>query len=154
HFRDRADCKLGSLCTGSGTTANQVAQNFGFTSLESSPADVIAASDAILVATRHHDHAALAMQAIRAGKPVFVEKPLVITEEQLVEVSKVAREMQKASVMVGFNRRFAPATQLVQEFFAKVKSPKTVSLRINAGQIPMDHWIQDPRVGGGRLMGE
>jgi polar amino acid transport system substrate-binding protein len=72
----------------------------------------------------------------------------------LAEVKKAIQDSQRVSVMVGFNRRFAPATQLVKEFFGNTKSPRNVLIRVNAGEIPGDHWIQDPKVGGGRLIGE
>jgi predicted dehydrogenase len=78
----------------------------------------------------------------------------VINDEQLAEVVTAASEAKTGSVTVGFNRRFAPATLLVKEHFAKVHAAKQILIRVNAGSIPADHWIHNPKVGGGRLIGE
>jgi len=182
--------QLGVLCTGSGVSATQVGQRFGFQAADADAAAILEQSDAILVATRHNDHAAYVIQALTRGKPVFVEKPLAITEEQLDQVVarlqspppspaatagpepappltphpspltpgpsaiKPQQSSANASLMVGFNRRFAPATAAVKEHFASVKGPKQILIRVNAGPVPADHWIQNPSVGGGRLVGE
>ena len=143
-----------SICTASGMTAVTVAKKFGFASAESDIEAVVNTSDALLVATRHNDHASYVARAIRAGKPVFVEKPLAITQAQLDEVIEAASDNPEASVMVGFNRRFSPAFQRVTDHVSGEATPRQVLIRVNAGKIPQDHWIQDPRVGGGRLLGE
>ncbi|MNC06868.1 Inositol 2-dehydrogenase [compost metagenome] len=92
--------------------------------------------------------------ALNAGKHVYVEKPLALSVEELSEIHSAFKQSKKHQVMVGFNRRFAPATQRVIEHFAAVNSPLVVNIRINAGAIPSNHWIQDPQVGGGRMIGE
>jgi len=152
HLRRESSVVFGTVCTSSGLTAVNVAERFGFESAESDPDAVIADSDAVLIATRHHDHAGYAVKALKIGKPVFVEKPLVINSHQLEDVVSAAGEA--ASVMVGFNRRFAPAVQAVQDHLPPAMQPRQVLIRINAGAIPLDHWIQDPNIGGGRLIGE
>lgn len=155
---------MGSVCTGSGVTAAHVAERLDFAAADADVNAVIRESDAILIATRHHEHANLVVEALRQGKPVFVEKPLAITQEQLDHVRKcfepaapdaqVPTLVSHPSLMVGFNRRFAPATELVRQHFKSHAGPKQVCIRVNAGLIPADHWIQDPVVGGGRLIGE
>lgn len=145
---------IGSICTATGITAVAVAQKFGGTSAETDANAVIQRSDAVLVATRHDTHAHYAVQALRQGKPVYVEKPLALNEAELLSVRTTLQSAPNASIMVGFNRRFAPATLLVREHFKASPSPLHITLRINAGPIPADHWIQDPEVGGGRLVGE
>jgi polar amino acid transport system substrate-binding protein len=154
HLRDHPAVKLGAICTGTGISASQTAQRFGFESADSDAAFIIKNSDAIVVATRHNDHADFAIQALRQGKPVFVEKPLVINDEQLAEVLATASEAREGSVVVGFNRRFAPCTELLKKHFVAAKSPKQILIRVNAGAILSDHWVHNPKVGGGRLIGE
>ena len=152
YLRRQSTIALGSICTSSGMTAVHVAEKFGFQSAEADADAVIAESDAVLIATRHNDHASYAVRALERGKPVFVEKPLVMNQQQLDDVLCAAS--RGGSVMVGFNRRFAPAVQAVREHLQPGHGPRQALIRVNAGPIPMDHWIQDPQVGGGRLIGE
>jgi predicted dehydrogenase/threonine dehydrogenase-like Zn-dependent dehydrogenase len=143
---------LGSICTSTGLTAIHAAEKFGFQSADADIDTVLAESDAVLIATRHNDHASYAVKALERGKPVFVEKPLAINQQQLNDVMCAASGGD--TVMVGFNRRFAPAVQAVLEHLQSSQGPRQLLMRVNAGSIPMDHWIQDPTVGGGRLIGE
>jgi predicted dehydrogenase/threonine dehydrogenase-like Zn-dependent dehydrogenase len=144
-----------AVCTASGVTAENIARKFGFSAAESDPDAVIKKSDAIVIATRHSDHAELVLSAVNQGKPVFVEKPLAITEEQLGKIAAcLEKSPSNAPIMVGFNRRFAPATGLLKDHFEAVNGPKQILIRINAGSIPADNWIHDPMIGGGRLIGE
>ena len=169
YLRSQPAISLGSVCTGSGVTAARVAERFGFAAADADADAIIAESDAVIVATQHNNHAAYAIKAIAAGKPVFVEKPLAITEEELASVRECVQKAEfdsnddtqqssdtprAVSLTVGFNRRFAPATQIVKDHFKDVRSPKHICIRVNAGPIPADHWIQDLRTGGGRLIGE
>ena len=110
----------------------------------------------MFILTRHHHHARQVISAVEAGKHVFVEKPLCLTTDELAAIEQAlsARTEGTPLLMVGFNRRFAPAVHTVREFFAQVTEPLTVSIRFNAGQIPSDHWTQDPEAGGGRIIGE
>ena len=112
--------------------------------------------DAVFILTRHHQHARQVISAVEAGKHVFVEKPLCLTTDELtaIEHALIARSEAAPLVMVGFNRRFAPAVQAVREFFGAVTEPLTISIRFNAGRIPPNHWTQDPETGGGRVIGE
>lgn len=145
---------IGSICTATGITAVAVAQKFGGTSAESDANAVITGSDAVLIATRHDSHARYACEALLKGKPVYVEKPLALNDAELAQVRAALLSAPNASVMVGFNRRFAPASDLVRQHFKSVPTPLLINMRVNAGPIPADHWIQDPEVGGGRLVGE
>lgn len=154
YIQKHGQLQFSTLCTGSGLSAPQVGQRFGFLAADANPEQVIKESDVLVVATRHNDHAAYVIQALQAGKSVFVEKPLVITREQLSEVMAAAEANPQASVAVGFNRRFAPATQMVMAHLAEAQGPRNVLIRVNAGAIPSDHWIQNLSVGGGRLIGE
>lgn len=110
---------------------------------------------AVFVATRHDLHADLVVAALRAGKHVFVEKPLCIREEELQTIDACVRELgDRCPVLtVGFNRRFAPATNIVHRFFQGA-GPLSVSYRFAPGAIPASAWPQDEDVGGGRIVGE
>ncbi|MBB1335497.1 MULTISPECIES: bi-domain-containing oxidoreductase [unclassified Pseudoalteromonas] len=112
----------------------------------------------IAIVTQHNSHAYFVQQALKAGKNVFVEKPLAITHEELAGVKAAYDEANKAEnapkLMVGFNRRFAPQIQKMKELLAPIKEPKSFIMTMNAGSIPADHWTQDNNVGGGRIIGE
>ncbi|MGE3317425.1 MAG: bi-domain-containing oxidoreductase, partial [Planctomycetaceae bacterium] len=107
--------------------------------------------DAIFSITQHDQHAKHVLQAIAARKPVFVEKPLCLTTEELREIEEALHDAGNRAplVMVGFNRRFAPAAKIVRDFFAATKEPLTVSVRFNAGNFPRELWTQDDEAGGG-----
>lgn len=112
----------------------------------------------IVIVTRHDSHAGLVAQALKAGKSVFVEKPLAIDHAQLTEVRGAYDMAHQASpgpqLMVGFNRRFAPQVQKMKTLLASVTEPKSFIMTMNAGAIPASHWTQDALVGGGRIIGE
>lgn len=146
------------LCSQGGLSAAHTGEKLGFDSVTADESEVFKDPqvNAVFVITRHDQHARQVLEAIRAGKHVFVEKPLALTLEQVAEIdAALAEHGDKAPmVMVGFNRRFSPAAREVKEFFNEVTGPLTVSIRFNAGEIPPDHWTQDERVGGGRIIGE
>ncbi|MEZ7206963.1 bi-domain-containing oxidoreductase [Pseudoalteromonas sp. DY56-GL79] len=112
----------------------------------------------IAIVTRHNSHAHFVQQALKAGKHVFVEKPLAITHQELDEV-KATYEAVCATglapkLMVGFNRRFSPHVQRMKQLLAPIKEPKSFIMTMNAGSIPAEHWTQDSSIGGGRIIGE
>lgn len=115
--------------------------------------------DVVFIATRHDSHAQLAARCVDAGKATFVEKPLAITPEQLDAVEAaldrvVARGEDAPVLTVGFNRRFAPASVRMRTLLAGLAAPKVVTIEVNAGSLPADHWTQDRTIGGGRILGE
>ena len=145
---------LGGLITASGRSAENVAKRFGFSFCAGELDELLGdGTDAIVVATRHDSHAATVVEALRHGKHVYVEKPLALSIEEIKTVAAAYGD-GNSQVMVGFNRRFAPATRLLIDHFAKTSGPLVVNIRVNAGEIPLDHWTQDPQVGGGRIIGE
>jgi predicted dehydrogenase len=107
----------------------------------------------VYLLTRHDSHARMAVRALEAGKHVFVEKPLALTEAELDAVEEAARASGRM-VMVGFNRRFAPLAAEARTLLAGRAGPLSVIATVNAGSVPRDHWTQDPAVGGGRIVGE
>ena len=110
--------------------------------------------NAVFVVTGHDTHARFVVEALRAGKHVFVEKPLAITEEELAEVENAVRRHPGQLLMVGFNRRFSPHTVRLKELLAGRGGPLCMNMTVNAGALPADHWTQSPERGGGRIVGE
>jgi predicted dehydrogenase/threonine dehydrogenase-like Zn-dependent dehydrogenase len=108
--------------------------------------------DLVLIGTRHDSHAEIAAAALRAGKAVFVEKPLGLTREQIDDVWQ-AGGGEGTPLMIGFNRRLAPLSHQLQQELAQVSGPRQVVIRVNA-PLPEEHWLNDPAQGGGRILGE
>jgi predicted dehydrogenase len=145
--------ELAAVTTGGGLSAADVGTRFGFERAAGSAEEILADEtiDAVVVATRHAEHAALAAAALRTGKAVFCEKPLALHADELEDVEDAVHE--GSVLMVGFNRRFAPLTErLLGELGAA--GGRAFSARVNAGPLPADHWLHDAEEGGGRLLGE
>jgi predicted dehydrogenase len=150
-----------TVVSSGGASASLAAQKFGARQASTNVDDVFGSADidTVVVATRHDSHARYVDRALRAGQHVFVEKPLAVTAEDLELVRLAVQEAADAGgplpvLMVGFNRRFAPVTRRMVELLATQSGPKAVTLTMNAGHIPADHWTQDPEAGGGRIIGE
>lgn len=147
-----AGVELQAVATEGGLSAADAAARFGF-ARAATPQEVVVAEDvdAVVIATRHSSHAELVIQALAAGKAVFVEKPLALREEELAAVEAALEP--GALLMVGFNRRFAPLTQRLLDALPGTGG-HVLCARVNAGSLPADHWLHDPEEGGGRLLGE
>lgn len=146
---------LRGVVSSGGLSAGDVAARHGFAYAALDTSEVLAdpETDLVVVATRHDTHAQLVSQALRAGKHVFVEKPLAVTRAELDEVLDAYRGANSLA-MVGFNRRFSPLVDQALATLAGVQAPRTVVVRVNAGPIAKDHWIQQLESGGGRIVGE
>lgn len=149
-----------TLATAGGINSVVHGKKGGFAEASTDTADMLANSDinTIVIVTRHDSHARFVAQAIKAGKHVFVEKPLVIDFVGLEQVKTIYNTARNAGngtqLMVGFNRRFSPLVQKMRILLEPLKEPKSFIMTINAGAIPADHWTQDNGVGGGRIIGE
>lgn len=110
--------------------------------------------DTVVVGTRHDLHARQVLASLRAGKHVFCEKPLCLTQDELDEIAGEAEARPNQLLMVGFNRRFAPHVVRMKKLLDTVAQPKSFVMTVNAGEIPPDHWTQSEAVGGGRVIGE
>ena len=150
-----AGAGLRRIASSGGVTSVHLGRKFGFEQATTDTAGLLAdeGANAVVVATRHDTHARYVLQALAAGKHVFVEKPLALRHEDLDEIAAAAQAAQRL-LMVGFNRRFAPQVQKIQALLAGAPGPKSLVMTVNAGAIPANHWTQDPEVGGGRLVGE
>jgi predicted dehydrogenase/threonine dehydrogenase-like Zn-dependent dehydrogenase len=147
--------ELVGLAAATGPSAEHAGRKFGVGFCTTDYGELLsdASIDLIVVATRHDLHPVIAVEALRAGKHVFVEKPLAITEDGLADVLTAQRQSGRM-VMVGFNRRFAPLTRRALEHIGSSHGPLTITYRCNAGMLPTDHWLYDPEQGGGRIIGE
>ncbi len=150
-----AGARLRTIASATGVSGVHAGRKFGFEETTTDTARVLSddATDAVAIVTRHDSHASLTCEALRAGKHVFVEKPLALTAADVDKVADAARA-SSGMLMVGFNRRFAPHVQTMHRLVKGVVGPKTFIMTVNAGDIPASHWTQDPDAGGGRFIGE
>jgi predicted dehydrogenase/threonine dehydrogenase-like Zn-dependent dehydrogenase len=148
-----AGASLVAVASGNGLTAGDIATRYGFERPVGSVDEILGDESigAVVVATRHGTHAELAAAALNADKAVLVEKPLALSGEQLAEVESALTA--ESVLMVGFNRRFAPLIERLQMELVR-SGDLVLSMRVNAGPLPDDHWLHDPEDGGGRLLGE
>ena len=139
-----------------GVSALHQARKFGFASATTDLDAVLgdAEVDTLVIATRHASHATLALRALRAGKHVFLEKPLCLTLPELDELGAELRSRPEQRFMLGFNRRFAPHVLELERWLQASGEPRVFVMTVNAGAVPAGHWVLDPEVGGGRIVGE
>ncbi len=145
---------LVSVTTSSGQNARHVADKFNFRNAVGDSQQIIKDQtvNTVFIATRHNTHANFVLEALRAGKNVFVEKPLCMHPEELEKIKDEYNKHNKL-LMVGFNRRFSPLIQKTIEILGE-STKKTINYRINLGYIDPKHWTQDKSIGGGRIIGE
>lgn len=153
-----AGARLKAISSASGVSGTHLGKKLGFQ--QSTTENEVLFGDpeitTVFITTRHNTHGPLVLKALKAGKHVFVEKPLCLTEKELDAIGEElqSRPDPKPLLMVGFNRRFAPHIQKMRTLLQGTKGPKAFVMTVNAGAIPPDHWIQDPEIGGGRILGE
>lgn len=153
-YRKAASPELATVVTATGISAHGAAETFGFRRAATDAAEAIddPAVSTVVIATRHDTHADLVVRALRAGKNVFVEKPLALTEADLLAVAEAAAD-NHGILMVGFNRRFSPMVAEAREAIGARAGPIAMTYRINAGYVPPESWLHGPE-GGGRIIGE
>jgi polar amino acid transport system substrate-binding protein len=161
-LKGRQDIALRSVMTRNGSHAVHAAKRFGFETVCSRVEEVLEnpAVNVVFIATRHDSHAELACQALRAGKHAWVEKPLALSLEELKRVSKALAEHPTCRLVVGFNRPFSRSATWLSQKLGLPRDPRALGepllahYRVNAGFVPLDSWVHDPKIGGGRLLGE
>lgn len=154
HLRDKVT--FSTITNHTSLSAKHVQGKFGFGHAETdykSVIEKISLHEAVLIATRHHLHAPMVLDALAKEAHIFVEKPLCLNLEELLEIDS-ALSNSNGSVQVGFNRRFAPVTSILKKHISKVPGPKTVSIRVMAGKLAPDHWYANYQESGGRILGE
>lgn len=148
-----AGFEIDTVASATGLSAHAAGRQIS-TGVVGTPDDAIASDAGLLViATRHNTHAELAVRGLRAGKAVFVEKPPCLTFDELQSLHE-ARGLSGRELMVGFNRRYAPLAIKMREHISSDDYPKQILIRVNAGRVGKDHWINDQQEGGGQLLGE
>jgi predicted dehydrogenase len=156
----KAGANLHTIATASGVNAVHYGKKFGFTNASSNVPELFAQKEinTLIIATRHDSHARLAAAGLRSGRHVFVEKPLALSREQLDEIETAYHESRARGappiILVGFNRRFSPHVQRMREMLKATQGPKSLSMLMNAGAVPQNHWTQNSDEGGGRILGE
>jgi len=144
------------IASAGGLHAQVAGKKFGFQYAASDDEEILNDPNinTVAILTRHDSHADLVVKALKAGKNVFVEKPLAINSNQLSVISDQLRKTNGGLLTVGFNRRFAPLAQTLSAFLLPRNEPLHIHYRVNAGYIPLNHWTQDEALGGGRVIGE
>jgi len=148
--------ELIGIASSGGLHAQHSGKKFGFQYATSDDDEIINDPNinTVAILTRHDSHAELVVKALKAGKHVFVEKPLAINSDQLSVISKQLQKTDHCLLMTGFNRRFAPLAQQLKSSIVNRQLSMYVHYRINAGPISLNHWTQNPNLGGGRIIGE
>ncbi len=151
----KAGLSISTIASAGGLSAATLATKFDIPNVTTDYHELLndAAINTVFITTRHHQHAAMTIAALQAGKHVFVEKPLAITQQQLDDVIAAAAASDK-TISVGFNRRFAPLAVRMKQLPGSDDVPVNINITVNAGMIPAGHWTQDAETGGGRLIGE
>ncbi len=143
-----------SVATARSNNAINIANKYGFAKATGNALEVITDKDVntVFIVTRHDTHAGYVKRCLEENKNVYVEKPLCLNEHELEEI-KNQYINSSSSLMLGFNRRFAPMSEMIKSKLNPAV-PVSIVYRINAGQVPPDHWIHNPQIGGGRIVGE
>jgi predicted dehydrogenase len=152
--------QLQAIASSGGVSAANSARKFSVPQASSDAEAVLCDPDidAVVIATRHDTHAAFVIRALEEGKHVFVEKPLATSIAQIEDIVAAFERAHGAGrplqLVVGFNRRFAPQVLRMKSLLASVRAPKSLVMMVNAGAVSANHWVQDPDLGGGRILGE
>ena len=144
------------IVSASGLNAKHSADRFDFQFSSSNEDEVIDHEkvNTLVLLTRHKEHARQVIKTLNLGKNVYCEKPLALNEEELKEIQETLKANPAAKLMVGYNRRFAPLAEKMKDFFTPHSEPVFAHYRVNAGFLPLNHWLHDLQIGGGRIIGE
>lgn len=151
----KTPAKLKFISSSAGLSGTTLAKKFGIAQSTTDNNLILKDPDVdlVMVTTRHNSHARIVIDALKAGKNVFVEKPLALNQEELDAVVEAYVKSGK-TVSVGFNRRFAPLAIQMKKVLGTGNTPMNIIATINAGMIPATIWVHDIKVGGGRIVGE
>ena len=156
HLKQRSNVELVEVATATALSAANAQKRFGFERISTDYRGLLSdtAIDAVMIMTRHHNHAAIVCEALQAGKAVFVEKPLAIDAKQLRLIVTTMEETGNRRLMVGFNRRFAKTLIRLKESWGKMVGPLILRYTVNAGQPEKDSWYLQTNMEGSRFIGE
>ena len=143
------------ICSAKGLNASHAAKKYGYEYACTEENEILDDPNinVAVILTRHADHPRQIIRALNNGKHVYCEKPLSIDEDSLQKIRSTYNESDTI-LMVGFNRRFSPFVMKIKEFLSGNSEPIYLNYRVNAGLLPLNHWLHDPNVGGGRIIGE
>ncbi|MET8330623.1 bi-domain-containing oxidoreductase [Streptomyces sp. NPDC005181] len=156
HLAQRDGVELSTVVTTTALSAANAKRKFGFAEATTDLDAVLGdkSIDAVFVVTRHSSHAELTRRALLAGKTVFVEKPLALTEDELAGVLAAVEESGNDRLQVGFNRRFAPLLQEARKRFGARTGPASLRYLVNAGRLKHGSWYLQQGTEGSRFAGE
>jgi predicted dehydrogenase/NADPH:quinone reductase-like Zn-dependent oxidoreductase len=152
----KTSARLAYVADLNGAAAAHLARKFKIEKATSDYKQILAdpAVNAIFIAVGHNLHAKFLIESIEAGKHVLVEKPLAMNVDEVNQIVKATRTRPDRQIMVGFNRRFSPHIKKLKQLLSGRSEPLAMSMTVNAGIIPPEHWVHHPELGGGRIVGE
>ena len=151
----KKDCQVLGIASSTGLSAQSLATNFKIKNKYSTEEEILNSPeiDAVLILTPHFNHAELVIKALSKGKAIYVEKPLALTSDSLVEIEEAIYNADNPKLFIGFNRRFSEATQFIKQKL--IQNPaNSISFRFSVPPLDKDHWTNIKEIGGGRVVGE
>ena len=151
----KANANIKYIASSGGLSSTTLAKKYGIANSTTDFKEILndSETDLVVVSTKHNSHAYFVLEAMNAGKSVFVEKPLAIQVSDMDAIISAYQE-GNVNVSVGFNRRFAPLAKKMKSIVGNDKAPMNIIATMNAGFIPANVWVHDMEVGGGRILGE
>jgi len=148
------DAELRAVATAHGHTARMIGEKYDIPVISTDALKVLEddSVNLVFILTQHDTHGPLAMEALKRGKMVYVEKPMVRTQEEFEQLLEVIENADNPWFMTGFNRVFSSHVSFLKKQFDGVATFPL--FRVNAGKLPQGHWLKDPDTGGGRWVGE
>ena len=151
----KKDCQVLGIASSTGLSAQSLASNFKIKNKYTTEEEILNSPeiDAVLILTPHFNHAELVIKALSKGKAIYVEKPLALTSDSLVEIEEAIYNADNPKLFIGFNRRFSEATQFIKQKL--IQNPaNSISFRFSVPPLDKDHWTNIKEIGGGRVVGE
>lgn len=151
----KKDCQVLGIASSTGLSAQSLAANFKIKNKYTTEEEILNSPeiDAVLILTPHFNHAELVIKALSKGKAIYVEKPLALTTDSLVEIEEAIYNADNPKLFIGFNRRFSEATQFIKQKL--IQNPaNSISFRFSVPRLDKDHWTNIKEIGGGRVVGE
>jgi predicted dehydrogenase/threonine dehydrogenase-like Zn-dependent dehydrogenase len=154
-FKKYPDVEIIGIAAGTGISAEDKAKKYSAQVITTDYTELLRNKkiNGVFITTRHYLHAEQIVEALKSDKHVFVEKPIALSIKELESIKEAYQNNTKI-LMVGYNRRYSPLTEKLNDFFNDKIGTMNILYRVNAGFIPKDHWVQDPGQGGGRIIGE
>jgi predicted dehydrogenase len=100
----------------------------------------------VYIASNHASHSDYAADALRAGKTVYIEKPVAVGFDQLCRLD-AAQRASGGGLFAGYNRPFSAAIRRLRHLSCNDAGPLTLSCFVSGHQIAASHWYRDPAEG-------